>query len=385
MRRLAASLALLLATTAHALPITRAAGWGRCSAANGRLLTVAPWGLGCRADGTLLIAESTGGNDVCALNPDRSAQPFAGTARKGFSGDGGAAVDAQLSAPLDVAVDLMDVYITEGTRLRVVQGGGTISTAVSGLNFPAGVAVCPDDKLVVAEQGANRIVRYNLPCYGPGTCGPGVVLAGTGVGSYTGDGGPAVNATLNAPADVACGPDGSVYVADFNNGVIRKISPAGTISTVAGRKGASALGDGGPATDARLVLPRGVALLPDGRLVIADSTQHRVRIVATDGTISTLVGNGNQNALQLETGDTATQEIPYPTQLQVCGGTLYVSSDKPGLTQGVVFAIDLGATPPTVTPVASTPTRTVTRTPTLSPTRTATLTPLPTCNAPCVP
>ena len=111
-------------------------------------------------------------------------------------------------------------------------------------------------------------------------------------GGYYGDGGPALNAVLNRPAGLAVGPDGSFYIADQDNQRIRRVGPDGIISTVAGNGTAGYSGDGGPATAAALNRPSGVAVGPDGSLYIADQGNQRIRRVDLNGIISTVAGNG---------------------------------------------------------------------------------------------
>lgn len=134
--------------------------------------------------------------------------------------------------------------------------------------------------------------------FGPGGSGtapiltftPGIVgtVAGTGVGGYSGDGGLATSAELNAPMGMARDSQGNLYIADFINNVIRKISTGGTISTVAGNGTQGYSGDGGPATSAQLAYPFAVALDSAGDLYIAEFLNSCVRKVDANGTISTL-------------------------------------------------------------------------------------------------
>ena len=106
-------------------------------------------------------------------------------------------------------------------------------------------------------------------------------VAGTGQRGYSGDGGPALQATFDGPKGIAVGPDNSIYVADTENHAIRKIDTAGIITTITGRgpqhKGFS--GDGGPATAAELDRPHGICVGADGAVYIGDTLNHRVRVV----------------------------------------------------------------------------------------------------------
>ena len=117
-------------------------------------------------------------------------------------------------------------------------------------------------------------------------------VAGNGTPGYGGDGGPATQAMLNVPTRVVVGPDGAFYIADETNHRIRRVGPDGIITTVAGNGTPGYGGDGGPATQALLCFPWDVAFGSDGSLYIADSSNHRIRRVAPDGIITTVAGNG---------------------------------------------------------------------------------------------
>jgi RHS repeat-associated protein len=151
-----------------------------------------------------------------------------------------------------------------------------------------GLAVAPDGTLYLAASGQQEILRLTLS-----TGGSPVVVAGTGVAGFAGDGGPAAQAQLNSPRAVAVGPDGSVYVADTGNNRVRKIAPNGTMTTVTGTGLAGFSGDNGPAALGQLNRPTGVAVAPDGTIYIADTGNNRIRQIGPDGIISTAVGTGN--------------------------------------------------------------------------------------------
>jgi sugar lactone lactonase YvrE len=111
---------------------------------------------------------------------------------------------------------------------------------------------------------------------------------------YTGDGGPAIQARLNRPEGLALGSHGELYIADSHNNVIRLVDATGKIRTIAGTGAEGFGGDGGPATQAKLLFPEGIALDSRGNLYIADSLNHRIRRVTPDGIISTYAGTGEQ-------------------------------------------------------------------------------------------
>src|SRR5262249_1654898 len=116
-----------------------------------------------------------------------------------------------------------------------------------------------------------------------------------GTGAVLGDGGPATAAQLNAPVGVAATPDGGFLVTTPGNQRVRRVSPDGPITTVAGANGSGGFsGDGGPATAAQLNGPIGVAATADGGFLIGDSVNARVRRVSADGTITTAAGTGTE-------------------------------------------------------------------------------------------
>src|SRR5688572_16465965 len=118
-------------------------------------------------------------------------------------------------------------------------------------------------------------------------------FAGNGAARFAGDGGQAALASLNQPrGEIAQGPDGSLYIADTFNNRIRRVAPDGVITTVAGNGQGAYGGDGGPATAARLHWPHDVEVDTAGNVWIADSANHRIRMVSPDGVIRTVVGTG---------------------------------------------------------------------------------------------
>lgn len=166
-------------------------------------------------------------------------------------------------------------------------GPATLATLASSW----GVAVRPDGTLYIAASGHFRVRRVD-------PAGLITTIAGTGqfCNPYTaapcGDGGPATAAQLGYIRDLALGPDGSLYLAEGQNNRVRRVAPDGTISTVAGTGVLGFSGDGGPATQAQLNNVQDVAVGPDGSLYLADYSNHRVRRVGPDGIITTVAGGG---------------------------------------------------------------------------------------------
>ena len=237
-------------------------------------------------DGSLLIADFDN-NRIRRVGLDGIITTVAGNGVRGIGGDGGLATEAQLNNPDSIAVGPDgSLFISEVNRVRRVGLDGIISTVVGDGNFqsqgdggpaaaaqvagPHGIAFGPDGAIFIAEYAGVRRIE------------PGGIIsraAGTGNEGYSGDGGPATAANLGRPSDVAVGADGSLFIADFTGQRVRRVRPDGIITTFAGKavSGAESSGDGGPATEAQLNSPTGVALGPDGRLYVADYGGSRIR------------------------------------------------------------------------------------------------------------
>ena len=271
-----------------------------------------PSGVAVDAKEVVYIADS--GNDrIRRVGPDGVITTFAGSGPpepfgRGFSGDGGPAAQARLFFPMSTAVDAKGgVYIADQVNHRVRRVGpdGVITTfagsgppepfgrgfsgdggpaAQARLNFPRGVAVDDKGNIYIADRDNHRIRRV-----GPNEI---ITTIAGGGGPSLGDGGPAVQARLNFPAGVAVDAKGVVYIADTFNHRIRRVGPDRIITTVAGRGTAGFSGDGGPAVQAQLNLPSGVAVDAKGNVYIADSNNHRIRLVSPDGIITTFAGSG---------------------------------------------------------------------------------------------
>jgi uncharacterized repeat protein (TIGR01451 family) len=170
--------------------------------------------------------------------------------------------------------------------LTVIAGDGAVGFSGDGgpatsarLSYPRGVAVDGTGNLFIADFGNHRIRKIT-------SAGIISTVAGDGIPGFSGDGGPATSARLSYPYGVAVDGTGNLFIAANNR--IRKVTATGTISTVAGDGTPGFSGDGGPATFARLSDPRAVAADRNGNLFIADTNNNRIRMVTPDGTITTL-------------------------------------------------------------------------------------------------
>ncbi|MEO8604664.1 MAG: hypothetical protein ABI629_19000 [bacterium] len=273
------------------------------------------------------------------VEADGSAGPVttvAGTGARAFGGDEGPGAEAKLDLPSSVVVDTQGNLIISDQanyRLRLLDPNGIIhtvcGTGVPGflgdggpaedaeINGPKGQSAAPASRIAIdarnriyiADTGNHRIRRID-------ELGEITTIAGTGTAGYSGDGGPATAAELDTPSDVAVAANGTLYVADTNNNVIRMIKPDGTIATFAGDGTRGFNGDGGPAKLANLNRPYGVEVGANGDVYIADTHNQRIREVSgagqeqptpvptpvptiipcteTVGSICTYVGNGLQ-------------------------------------------------------------------------------------------
>ena len=209
--------------------------------------------------------------------PNGTIITMAGDNTGGYAGDTGPAVNAELEFPTSVAVDsAFNVYIADsGNNVIREVTNGFINTIVGGLattqqlNDPETVVVDSSGNLYISEQNGVRISKFSN--------GNLTVLAGNDYIGYSGDNGPAINASLNDPSGIAVDSKGYVYICDTFNSRIRKVSPDGIITTIAGLGTAGYYGDGGPATSALIYFPRAIVVDPSGNVYFSDSGNDIVR------------------------------------------------------------------------------------------------------------
>jgi sugar lactone lactonase YvrE len=238
----------------------------------------APWGVAVDSQGNLFIADDSN-NRVRKVSAAGIITTVAGTGVQGYSGDGGPATSAQLWAPLGVTVDGQgNLFIADAgnNMIRKVSASGVITTVagsvlVPQLDSPMKVALDSQGNLFIADRGSNRIQKLSPDGTITTVAGMNDILG------YSGDGGPGTSALLRYPGGVAVDGQGNLLLSDTGNNRIRKVSPDGTITTVAGSGVQGYSGDGGPATGAQLNGPDGLAVDSQGNLFIADSSNRRVR------------------------------------------------------------------------------------------------------------
>ncbi|HEX6889354.1 MAG TPA: hypothetical protein VF141_01630 [Chryseolinea sp.] len=256
-----------------------------------------PYGVAVDAAGNIYVAD-TGNNVVRKISASGIISTIAGSPDSyGYTGDGALAKDAQLYGPYDVAVDKdNNIYVVDSQNavIRKIAAGTGIITTVAGsgpdhtgfagdhglaidayLDTPQGVTLDNVGNLYIVDSGNNAIRKVDA------STGIITTIAGTGQWGYDGDGKQAVHAKLYAPSRVAVDELGDVYIADQGSHVIRKITKAtGVINTLAGTAGiAGYSGDGGPAVDARLSSPQGVAVDSEGNVFMTESGNSVIRAV----------------------------------------------------------------------------------------------------------
>ncbi len=257
---------------------------------------VRPRGLCLNPGGPLLVVDAGAERILSFLRPDQLTSIAGLRSPTGYSsGDNGPAVQAQIADPDRVAcAPNGDVYLTQGSRIRVINQEGIISTVltavrisgttVSMLSDPAGLVIDSAGRLLISEAGAHRVVRYDLATR------TSTLIAGTGTAGFRGDGGAATDARLDSPGDLAFDSTGNLLIADRGNNRVRRVSPDGTIQTIAGSSGTFSYVNisGELATDVGLGSIDGLAV--DSKDNIYISEYSRISVVDKEGRIYIVTG-----------------------------------------------------------------------------------------------
>ncbi len=241
---------------------------------------VAPEAAIVGSGGDIVIADTGGARIRSVDSVTKLVTTLAGSSGAGFGGDGAPAVAAELLEPSGVALDAAgDVFIS--------------------------------------DAGNNRIRRVDA------VTGVISTVAGVGSAGLAGDGGPALSAALSGPTGIVVDAGGTVFFCDTNNHCVRSLGPGGLIGRVAGTGTAGTMGDGGQATSAQLSSPRALALDASSNLLVADSGNHAVRLVA-NGTMTTIAGTLGQPGLGAENAS-ALSALSSPAGVCVVGANVYVA------------------------------------------------------------
>jgi sugar lactone lactonase YvrE len=231
---------------------------------------------------------------------------IAGNHTLGYSGDGGVPTSFEVSYTHSATVDCQgNIYLadagngvihkinTSGHSSIIVNaniqsgcsGDGGLAVNAS-LKYPDGIIADCSGNLYFCDANCNTVRKVNSSGYIS-------TIAGiNNKAGYSGDGGPATNASLNNPFGIALHSGGDIYISDLGNNVIRKVNSSGYISTIAGNRTFGYSGDGGLAVDAQLNYPYGIAFDTVGNLYVVDNGNNVIRKIDTSGYISTVVGNG---------------------------------------------------------------------------------------------
>jgi uncharacterized protein (TIGR03437 family) len=306
-----------------------------------------PYGVALDGNGNLYIADNLDNRVRKVVLATGVITTIAGTGGAGFSGDGGAAISAQVNGPGAVAADTAgNVYFTDvgNAVVRKVDVNGNISTiagteglagatgdggpatkAQLGLHTGGSLAVDVAGNLYIADSFNSAIREVTVSNGNINT------IAGTiGKNGHSGDGGPATSATLYYPFGVALDSSGNLYIADTFNNEIREVSATThNITTIAGSPSAGSTGDGGPPTAALLNSPFGIAVDTQGNVYIADFYNAEVRKITAGAspTISTIAGNVKMGAgLSGDAGLATSAQLNGPVSVAVSSAdTIYIA------------------------------------------------------------
>jgi len=265
-----------------------------------------PAGLTFDKRGNLYIADRNN-HRIRKVDTRGTITTIAGTGTAGFSGDGGAATKAQLNLPSGVVLDGKgNIFISDrsNNRIRVIDSKGKIRTYAgngrdgfrgdngpalkANIDKPFGITLDRKGNLYIADRRNNRVRKVNRQ-------GIITTVAGDGGFFFSGDNGPAYRASVAGPTGVVVDDQGTLYIADRNNNRIRAVDSQGMISTIVGTGIQDYNGDSEVARDTNLYLPFGVALNPDGTLLVIDRSHYRIRrIDLKRGNVKTLAGNGKK-------------------------------------------------------------------------------------------
>ena len=284
--------------------------------------------------GNVYVAEWFG-HRVRKIGASETIMTIAGTGDWGSSGDGGSAVEARLNHPFAIATGIDgDIYVAErdGRRVRKIDRFGVITTVAGtggewgseGDGGPATEAWLPDVRGLAVDSQGNVLVAAGEKIRRIDNSGTITTFAGTGEWGFSGDGGPAVNAELGEPHGLAFDTAENLYLADWHENRIRRIDRSGVITTFAGTGELGSSGDGGLATHARLHHPLGVSVDLAGNVYVAEDGGGRIRRIDTAGVIKTVAGTGTEG-FSGEVGSATEVDIHTLSVAAAADGSVYVA------------------------------------------------------------
>lgn len=296
-----------------------------------------PSGIASDNAGNLYIADAQN-NRIRKVDASGRIATVAGTGGTLILGDGGQAISANLYSPSDVAIGAAGVlYIVDSghSRIRKIDTNGIITTIAgngnagysgdggaaveAALNVPLGMAADSAGNLYIADTGNHAVRKVD-------TAGVITTVAGSGTAGFSGDGGPSTQASLKYPQALAIDArTGDLYISDGGNYRIRKIDTNGTITTVAGTTSGYA-GDNGPATSAKLGFPHGIAIDSEGNLYLVDIGNNMVRKVDTNGIITRFAATASASGFAGDGGLPASALMKSPSGIAIDKrGNVFVS------------------------------------------------------------
>ena len=281
-------------------------------------------------------------NNINSGNPDQMIiSTIVGTGEEGYSGDGQPATGAQLNRPNGLDLDGNgNLYIADqkNNRIRKISniddpdGGNRIITSIAGGDDGSDSGVTLSGIRGVAVDAEGNVYIANTPNHQilelDTNTAEIIVFAGTG---NIGDGGPATNARLLHPTGLTLDTDSNVYITDTLNNRVRKVDIHGIITTIAGTGEEGDGGDGGPATSAQLHAPGGIAVDTHGNLYISDRGNHKIRKIDASGIITTFAGTGDRGDVDKDGdvgdgGPATSAQLFFPDGIAVHpDGSLYIA------------------------------------------------------------
>ncbi len=292
-----------------------------------------PFGTDFDAGGNLWIVEMISGNRTFKVAPDGTTTHFAGQLEKGYSGDGGPALDARFNGPHNLAVlpggNVLIGDTWNGVIREIDVKAGTVST-LPGWKAPEGrergngpycITLAPDG-VTLHISNLSQVIALHLPT------GVAKVVAGNGKKGVPEDGALAIEAPLVDPRAAAADKSGNLYILERNGHALRVVDPEGRIRTVVNRSGEKGLsGDGGPAIDATMSGPKHLCIDNDGTVLIADAENHVIRrYIPATGKIERVAGTGKKNTEGVG-GDPLQAGLarPHGVTIHPATGELYIT------------------------------------------------------------